>query len=64
MSEYGITDKGFVIKRLDTILEEIHSDLTDGFGTDTRLTGTSFLNTLVTTFAGQIADLWETAQDS
>ena len=64
MSEYGITDKGFVIKRLDTILEEIHSDLTDGFGTDTRLVGTSFLNTLATTFAGQIADLWETAQDS
>lgn len=64
MPEYGVTDKGFVMKRLDTILEEVHSDLTDGFGTDTRLTGTSFLNVLVTTFAGQIADLWETAQDS
>lgn len=64
MSEYGVTNQGFVLKRMDTILEEIHSDLTEGFGVDTRLAGTSFLNTLVTTFAGQIADLWETAQDS
>lgn len=64
MSEYGITDKGFVIKRLDSILEEVHSDLTDGFGFDTRVGSTSYLNVLVTTFAGQIADLWETAQDS
>lgn len=64
MSDYGVTDQGFVLKRMDTILEEIHSDLTEGFGVDTRLSGTSFLDTLVTTFAGQIADLWETAQDS
>lgn len=64
MSDYGVTDQGFVLKRMDTILEEIHSDLTEGFGFDTRLSDTSFLDTLVTTFAGQIADLWETAQDS
>lgn len=64
MSDYGITDRGFVLKRLDTILEEIHMDLTDGWGVDTRLVGTSFINTLVTTFGNQIASLWETAQDS
>lgn len=64
MPDYGVTDKGFVLKRLDVILEEIHADLTEGFGFDTRLENPSFLNTLVTTFAGQIADLWETAQDS
>lgn len=64
MGEYGVTDKGFVIKRLDTIMEEVHSDLTEGFGVDTRLIGTSFLNTLITTFCGQVADLWETAQNS
>lgn len=64
MPDYGVTDKGFVLKRLDTILEEIHTDLTEGFGFDTRLESPSFLNVLVTTFAGQIADLWETAQDS
>lgn len=64
MPDFGITDKGFVLKRLDTILEEIHTDLTDGWKVDTRLAGTSFLNTLITTFGNQIANLWETAQDS
>ncbi len=64
MPDYGVTDKGFVLKRMDTIIEEIHEDLTEGFGTDTRLHRPSFLDVLVTSFAGQIADLWETAQDS
>ena len=59
-----MTEKGFVLKRMDTILEEIHTDLTEGFGVNTRLSESSFLNVLVVTFAGQIADLWETAQDS
>lgn len=64
MADYGVTDKGFVIKRLDTILEEIHTDLTDGFGFNTRLNPQSFLNVLIMTFGGQISELWETAQDS
>ena len=64
MEEYGVTDKGFVLKRMDTILEEVHSDLTEGFGIDTRLTRPSFLNVLVTAFCGKIAELWEVAQDS
>lgn len=64
MAEYGVTDKGFVIKRLDTIMEEIHTDLTEAFGFDTRLTKPSFLDTLITTFSYQIADLWETAQNN
>lgn len=63
MSDYGVTNKGFVLKRMDTILEEIHGDLTEGFGFDTRLQRPSFLDVLVTSFAGQIADLWETAQN-
>ncbi len=64
MPDHGVTDKGFVLKRMDTILEEIHTDLTEGFKINTRVAGPSFLNVLITTFAGQIADLWETAQDS
>lgn len=64
MPDYGVTDKGFVLKRLDTIIEEVHEELTEGFGFDTRLQDSSFLNVLVTSFCGQIADLWETAQDS
>ena len=61
---YGVTDNGFVLKRMDTIIEEIHEDLTNGFGYNTRVMRPSFLDTLVTTFAGQIADLWEVAQDN
>lgn len=64
MAEYGVTDKGFNIKRLDTIMEEIHADLTEAFGFDTRLTKPSFLDTFITTFSYQISDLWETAQDN
>ena len=63
MPEFGVTDQGFVLKRMDTILEEIHADLTAGFGFDTRMNQQSFLNVLVTTFGGQIADLWEVLQD-
>lgn len=62
--QYGVTENGFVLKRMDTIINEVHDDLTYGFGVDTRLDDTSFLNVLVTTFCGQIASLWETAQDS
>lgn len=62
--EYGITQEGFVLKRMDTILEEIHADLSEGFGFDTRLNPQSFLNVLITTFGSQIADMWEVAQNS
>ena len=64
MAEHGVNSKGFVIKRLDEILEEIHTDLTDGFGFNTRLNPKSFLNVLVVTFGGKISELWEVAQDS
>lgn len=64
MAEYGVTDKGFNIKRLDTIMEEIHTDLSADFGFDTRLTKPSFLDTLITTFSNQISELWETAQNN
>ena len=62
MPSYGVTDEGFVPKRLDEILEEVHTDLTESFGFDTRL-AEGFLNALVTTFCNQIADQWEVAED-
>ena len=64
MADYGVTDSGFVLKRMDKIIEEIHDDLTSGLGFNTRLTRPSVLDTIVTTFAGQIASLWEVAQES
>lgn len=63
MSNYGVTENGFVLKRMDVILEQVHAELSEGFGFDTRLSASSFLKVLVTTFCGQIAECWETAQD-
>ncbi len=64
MDKYGVTEKGFSIKRLDEILEELHTDLSEGFGFNTRMDSQSFLNVLIMTFGGLISELWEVAQDS
>ena len=64
MDKYGVTEKGFSIKRLDEILEELHTDLSEGFGFNTRMDPQSFLNVLIVTFGGLISELWEVAQDS
>ena len=42
MADYGVTEKGFVIKRLDEILEELHSELSEKFGFNTRLDDQSY----------------------
>lgn len=59
MPEYGVTKTGVNIKRLDTIMEEIHDDLSEGWGVNTRLNPKSKLNVLVTNFSDKIAELWE-----
>ena len=64
MSDYGVTDKGFVLKRADVILDEVYEELSEGFKVDVRSSENSLLKVLVMTFVGQIADLWETAQES
>lgn len=61
--EYGVTDQGFVLKRADDIMEEVHTDLSEGFKFDTRQIDGSFLDVIVTSFCGQIAELWEEAQE-
>jgi len=58
-TEYGITSSGPNIKRLDVILNEMHSDLSDRWGVNTRTNKESLLNHLLTNFADQIAQLWE-----
>lgn len=57
--EYGVTEKGLVTKRLDIILDELHDDLSAGWGINTRLNQKSYLNVLLTNFADKIAELWE-----
>ena len=59
MSEYGVTPRGVAIKRLDEILDELHDDLSAGWGINTRLNPKSFLSVQLTAFADKLAELWE-----
>jgi uncharacterized phage protein gp47/JayE len=71
---YGVTEKGFVPKRLDQILASIFDYLSlpepTGWGVDPRIVdGTdnqnleSAMNILITSFGNEIAALWENGQD-
>lgn len=72
---YGVTSKGFVIKRLDAILDSIYEYLAQpeptGWGIDPRIIDgvdnqnlQSVLNVLITSFGNEISALWEVGQDS
>lgn len=63
MAEYGLTPNGPEIKRLDVILNEIHTELSEKWGVNTRQNPESLLNHLLTNFADQIADLWEFGEE-
>lgn len=59
MSEYGLTPQGPNIKRLDTILEDLHTSLSEKWGVNTKQNPESLLNHLLTNIADSIAELWE-----
>lgn len=59
MADYGLTNDGPNIKRLDVILDEMHTDLSERWGVNTRQNTESFINHLLTNVADQIAELWE-----
>lgn len=59
MADYGLTPKGPNIKRLDVILDELHSDLSEKLGVNTRQNPQSLLGHLLTNIADRIAELWE-----
>ena len=63
MPDYGLTPKGPNIKRLDAILDEMHSSLSEKLGVNTRQNPQSLLNHLLTNIADQIAELWELGLD-
>lgn len=63
MSNYGLTNYGVNIKRLDTILNEMHADLSEKWGVNTQQNPNSLLNALLTNVADMIAELWELGQD-
>lgn len=60
---YGLTQKGPNIKRLDTILEDLHSGLSKRWGVNTRQNPESLLNHLLTNVADRIAELWEFGEE-
>lgn len=59
MSDYGLTPKGPNIKRLDKILDDMHTELSEKLGVNTKQNSQSLLNVLLTNFADRIAELWE-----
>ncbi len=64
MAEYGVTDKGFVLKSYDTILGEIQNAVSGSLGFDVSQNPQSMLNAaLLVPFADKITSLWEVAQD-
>lgn len=63
MADYGLTSKGVNIKRLDVILEEMHTELTKAWGVNTQQNPSSLLNAMLTNIADSIAELWELGQD-
>lgn len=63
MADYGLTKHGVNIKRLDVILEEMHTELSEKWGVNTQQNPNSLLNVLLTNIADRIAELWELGQD-
>lgn len=61
--KYGLTPNGPNPKRLDVILGEMHSKLTEKTGVNTRQNPESLLNHLLTNIADAIAELWEYGTD-
>lgn len=62
MPEYGVTEKGFVRKRFDTIYAELQSDLKDLLGIDISVNPQSLINVLVSSFADKLGAAWEIAE--
>lgn len=64
MEEYGVTDKGFNLKRFDVLYKELTDELSDGLGFDVSQNPQSFLNSaLIMPFLNIVATLWEVGQD-
>ena len=63
MADYGLTPNGPNIKRLDEILNDMHSNLSEKWGVNTRQNPESFLNHLLTNVADRIAELWEFGEE-
>lgn len=63
MAKFGLTPSGPNIKRLDQIVDSLHTKLSKRWGVNTRQNPESFLNHLLTNFADEAAELWEFGED-
>jgi len=61
-TNYGVTDQGFVIKKLDDIQTEIQSSLRSTFGNGINLLATELLGQIVGILSEREALVWELAQ--
>jgi uncharacterized phage protein gp47/JayE len=57
--EYGVTDKGFVIKPFEVILQEEQEEFRSAFGNDIDLSDTSIEGVYVKNHALKLTQLWE-----
>ena len=63
MAQYGLTPQGPNPKRLDVVLDEMHQQMTERLGVNTRQNPQSLLNHILTNVADRIAELWEFGVD-
>jgi len=61
---YGVTPEGFVKKRLDQIMEELHDSVSEDLGFNTRNNPESFLGVLMTNLADKHAEQWEVEEEN
>jgi uncharacterized phage protein gp47/JayE len=64
MSEFGISNKGFNRKRLDTILEDLNSEVKSIFGTNFNISPESPDGQINGVISESNANLWEIAEES
>lgn len=59
MTDYGVTENGFVLKPYEAILEEVQNRLKANLGDDIDLSDNSFLGQMAASLAYEIAGFWQ-----
>lgn len=59
---YGVTNEGFILKRLDIIKAEIEASLKDKFG-EINVEGDSTFGQIIGIFSSQLSESWEALQE-